>query len=121
MELSSTITNRKGYRPIKKNIPKSVVERVHLATIDGNVLLGIVGGSGAGWETLRNRLLDVRRVVFRQRTLSPGAGVAWERTLRSIDYVFEVGTGQSDRNQEHLRRDFNLAILLMFSFPISEF
>lgn len=106
MELASNFTNRIGCRPKKKNVPKGVVERIHLATVDGDVLLGIVGGCGAGGEALRDGLLHVRRVVFRQRTLFPGAGVAWERTLRSIDYVFEVGTGQSDRNQEHLRRDF---------------
>lgn len=41
-----------------------IVEGVHLPSVQRNVFLGVVRGGGAGCEALRNRLLDVRRVVF---------------------------------------------------------
>lgn len=44
--------------------PERIVEGVHLPSVQRNVFLGVVRGGGAGCEALRNRLLDVRRVVF---------------------------------------------------------
>lgn len=74
-------------------VPKGVIEGMHLAAVEGDVLLRVVGGGRPSGEALSDGLLHVRRVVFRQRAaLFPEAGVAWERTLRSIDYVRKIET-----------------------------
>lgn len=86
-------------------VPKGVIEGMHLAAVEGDVLLRVVGGGRPCGEALSDGLLHVRRVVFRQRAaLFPEAGVAWERTLRSIDYVRKVETRWTNfyRNREHL-------------------
>lgn len=77
---------------------------MHLPAVERNVFLGVVGCRGAGGEALRDGLLHVRRVILRQRTLFPDAGVAWERTLRSIDYVYKIELNRdiAIRNREHL-------------------
>lgn len=71
------------------NLPEGIIEGMDLASVEGDVLLGVVGGGGGGSHTLGNGLLHIRGVVLRQRTLFPDAGVALERTLRSIDYVYK--------------------------------
>ncbi|GBP43850.1 hypothetical protein EVAR_82282_1 [Eumeta japonica] len=57
--------------------PEGVVEGVHLAAVEGDVLLRVVGRGGAGREALGDGLLDVGRIVLGQSALFPGAGVAW--------------------------------------------
>lgn len=66
---------------------------MHLPPVQGYVFLRVVRRGGTRCEALGDGFLHVGRVVFRQRTLFPGAGVAWERTLRSIYYVYKEPRG----------------------------
>lgn len=65
---------------------------MQLPAFDRDVFLRVVGGGRPGGEVLGNGFLHVGRVVLRQRTLFPGVrvGVAWKRTLGSIDYVYKI-------------------------------
>lgn len=85
-------------------LPKCVVKGVHFPSVQGDVLLRVVGRGRAGGEALGEvRFLDVRRIVLRQGALFPDAGVAWKRTLRSIDYVYNSEFWTSGKDREHLQ------------------
>lgn len=89
-----------------RNLPKRIIEGMLSPSIR-DVFLRIVGRGRPSCEVLDHRFVvgGVSLVVFTaRRTLSPGAGVAWERTLRSIDKVYQsVYGGQTTGAVDHGR------------------